>query len=83
MIRFTHNFPFFIPIHLIHPLFTMKLIVITQPFFFDQEATAIQNLLDWGIDLIHIRKPESAIRDCATLLTSIPATYHNRIVRCV
>ena len=56
----------------------MKLIVITQPFFFDQEATAIQNLLDWGIDLIHIRKPESAIRDCATLLTSIPATYHNR-----
>lgn len=58
----------------------MKLIVITQPFFFDQEATAIQNLLDWGIDLIHIRKPESAIRDCATLLTSIPATYHNRIV---
>ncbi|MFC2380941.1 MAG: thiamine phosphate synthase [Prevotella nigrescens] len=37
-------------------------------------------LLHWGVDLIHLRKPESSADDLAKLIEAIPTVYHNRLV---
>lgn len=59
---------------------TMHLIVITEPQFVTNEATIIAQLLHWGVDLIHLRKPESSADDLAKLIEAIPTVYHNRLV---
>ena len=58
----------------------MYLIVITEPQFVTNEATIIAQLLHWGVDLIHLRKPESSADDLAKLIEAIPTVYHNRLV---
>ena len=58
----------------------MHLIVITEPQFVTNEATIIAQLLHWGVDLIHLRKPESSADDLAKLIEAIPTVYHNRLV---
>ena len=58
----------------------MHLIVITEPQFVTNEATIIAQLLHWGVDLIHLRKPESSADDLAKLIEAIPTAYHNRLV---
>lgn len=58
----------------------MKLIVITSPQFIGGEASYITSMLQKGIDLVHLRKPESSPRDCAKLLDAIPEKLHQRIV---
>jgi len=59
---------------------TMHLIVITEPQFVTNEATIIAQLLHWGVDLIHLRKPESSADELAKLIEAIPTVYHNRLV---
>ena len=59
---------------------TMHLIVITEPQFVSNEATIIAQLLYWGVDLMHLRKPESSADDLAKLIEAIPTVYHNRLV---
>lgn len=59
---------------------TMHLIVITEPQFVTNEATIIAQLLHWGVDLIHLRKPESSADELAKLIEAIPTAYHNRLV---
>ena len=54
-------------------------IVITCPFFFDEEAEAINNYLHRGFK-VHIRKPESNIRQVEGLLCRIPVEYRSRVV---
>lgn len=50
----------------------MRTIAITQPFFFDGEAAAIDRLFAEGrIDLLHLRKPGYTADDCRRLLDSI------------
>lgn len=58
----------------------MRFIVITEPQFADNEADIIAQLLRWGVDLIHIRKPEAAAKDVESLIKAIPAELHNRLV---
>jgi thiamine-phosphate pyrophosphorylase len=58
----------------------MKLIVITSPQFIGGEASYITSMLQKGIDLVHLRKPESSPCDCAKLLDAIPEELHRRIV---
>ena len=58
----------------------MKLIVITSPLFIGDEASHITSMLQRGIDLVHLRKPESSPHDCAKLLDAIPEELHRRIV---
>ena len=58
----------------------MKLIVITSPQFIGGEASYITSMLQKGIDLVHLRKPESSTHDCAKLLDAIPEELHRRIV---
>ena len=42
----------------------MKWIVITLPDFIEKESTYINQLFKAGIDLLHLRKPESNIEEC-------------------
>ena len=46
----------------------MKWIVITLPDFIENESTYINQLFKAGIDLLHLRKPESNIEECRQLL---------------
>ena len=55
-------------------------IVITLPHFFDGEAEAIIQKFQCGLQRLHLRKPESTVKECRALLQQIPACYHNRIV---
>lgn len=58
----------------------MKLIVITQPTFFVEEDKLITALFEEGLDVLHIRKPESSAAYSNRLLTLIPEKYHKKIV---
>jgi thiamine-phosphate pyrophosphorylase len=58
----------------------MKLIVITSPTFFVEEDQIITVLFEEGLDILHLRKPETAAMYSERLLTLIPEKYHKRIV---
>lgn len=58
----------------------MKWIVITLPDFIPGEALFIDRLFSHGLDLLHLRKPESDIRDCKRLLDEISPEWLPKIV---
>ena len=58
----------------------MKLIVITKPTFFIEEDKIITALFEEGLDILHLRKPETAAMYSERLLTLIPEKYHRYIV---
>ena len=58
----------------------MKLIVVTPPHFFVEEDQIITNLFEEGLDILHLRKPETPAMYAERLLTLIPARFHKRIV---
>ena len=58
----------------------MKLAVITQEFFFENEAKIINQLFCAGLLLLHIRKPHCTQTELENLLKNIPEQYYNRIV---
>lgn len=58
----------------------MRYVVITSPDFIPGEATLICRLFDFGLDTLHLRKPGSAVEDCARLLDSLPSVLLPRIV---
>ena len=58
----------------------MRLIAITTPKVTDDDASIIGCLLDRGIDIIHLRKPESTIDECRKLLTKLTAEQRSKIV---
>lgn len=58
----------------------MKLIVITPPTYFVEEDKIITSLFEEGLDLLHLRKPNTAPMYAERLLTLIPEQYHKRIV---
>lgn len=58
----------------------MKLIVITPPYFFVEEDKIISLLFEEGLDILHLRKPETSAMYSERLLTLIPEKYHKRIV---
>ena len=58
----------------------MKLIVITRPTYFVEEDKIITALFDEGLELLHLRKPNTAPVYAERLLTLIPEKYRKRIV---
>lgn len=58
----------------------MKLIVVTQPFFFAEEAARIEALFRAGLELLHLRKPASSAEECGALLEQLPQFCRGRIV---
>ena len=58
----------------------MKLILITSPRFFIEEDKIITALFEEGLDILHLRKPDTAPMLSERLLTLIPQQYHKRIV---
>lgn len=58
----------------------MKLIVVTPPTFFVEEDKIITALFEEGLDVLHLRKPETPAMYSERLLTLIPDKYHRRIV---
>ncbi|MEG1659472.1 MAG: thiamine phosphate synthase, partial [Bacteroides sp.] len=58
----------------------MKLIVITSPTFFIEENQIITALFEEGLDILHLRKPETPAMYSERLLSLIPQKYHRRIV---
>lgn len=58
----------------------MKLIVITLPEFFPQEAYLIDLLFDNGLETLHLRKPESDKTQFENLIKNINPNNWNKIV---
>ncbi|MBQ7350325.1 MAG: thiamine phosphate synthase [Bacteroides sp.] len=58
----------------------MKLILITPPTYFVEEDKIITSLFEEGLDVLHLRKPNTAPMFAERLLTLIPEQYHKRIV---
>ena len=58
----------------------MKWIVITTPEFITNEARYIEQLFEAGIDLLHLRKPDSCIEDCDRLIQEINPKWYPKIV---
>lgn len=57
-----------------------QLIVISPENIIPDEATLIQELIDNGVDRVHIRKPHCNIHDIEILLQSILPDYYRYIV---
>ena len=49
----------------------MKLIAITQPSVIEDETRHIHELLEKGFDIVHLRKPNSDIEQCRSLLRKL------------
>lgn len=58
----------------------MRWIVITSPSDVQGEASKIVNLIETGVDTIHLRKPYATKDQYAGLIKSIPEKYYGRIV---
>lgn len=58
----------------------MKLILMTTPYFFVEEHQILNALFDEGLDLLHIRKPDTEPVYSERLLTLISEDYRKRIV---
>ena len=58
----------------------MKLILITPPDYFVEEDQIITALFKEGLDLLHLRKPDTAPMFAERLLTLIPEEFHKRII---
>lgn len=54
--------------------------MITSPGFIPGEASLIVRLFDCGLDILHLRKPDTSVADCARLLDALPDRCRRRIV---
>lgn len=55
------------------------LIAVTRPDSVENEASKITRLLENGIDFVHIRKPESTLREVKNLIEDIPYKLRCRL----
>lgn len=58
----------------------MKLVVITMPDFFADEAQCIEALFRNGLQYLHLRKPKASAEEYGALLRQIDPCYYDRIV---
>ena len=58
----------------------MKLILLSTRDFFVEEDTIINALFDEGLDILHLRKPDTEPVYSERLLTLLPQQWHHRIV---
>ena len=57
-----------------------RLIAITTPCLFEEEATLINRLFGEGLQTLHLRKPEAEKSQLSTLLEQIEPEYYPRII---
>lgn len=57
----------------------MKLVVLTLPDILKNEADAINGMFASGLDILHLRKPDSTAEDISELIESIDSCYYERI----
>lgn len=55
------------------------IIVITSPGYVAEEARKIRQLLASGVDYVHIRKPDSTLREVKDLIEDIPYDMRHRL----
>lgn len=58
----------------------MKLILLSTPYFFVEEHQILNALFDEGLEVLHLRKPQSEPVYSERLLTLIPESFRKRIV---
>lgn len=58
----------------------MKLILLTTPDFFVEEDKILSSLFEEGLDLLHLRKPETEPVYSERLLTLLPEAHRGQIV---
>ncbi|MDY3268456.1 MAG: thiamine phosphate synthase [Phocaeicola sp.] len=58
----------------------MKLILITTPEYFVEEDQILNALFEEGLDILHLRKPNTEAVYAERLLTLIPEKHHKKIV---
>ncbi|MCQ2095710.1 MAG: thiamine phosphate synthase [Bacteroidaceae bacterium] len=58
----------------------MKLIAVTSPSFFVEETAILETLFEEGLDMLHIRKPDSDPVYCERLLTLLSKRWRKRII---
>ena len=63
-----------------YKVYKMKLILITTPTYFVEEDKILTSLFEEGLDILHLRKPDTPPVYAERLLTLIPEKFHKRIV---
>ena len=58
----------------------MRFIAITTPKVDDNDVYLIKRLLEGGIDIIHLRKPDSEIHECRKLLKALTKEEREQII---
>ena len=58
----------------------MIVIAITTPKVIDEDVCIIKALLKKGIDIIHLRKPDSNINECRNLLKRLTTEERGKII---
>ena len=58
----------------------MKIIAITTPQIIEEDAFLIKHLLERGIDIIHLRKPDADINECRKLLAQLIQEERSKII---
>ena len=58
----------------------MKIVVLSMPFFIDDEIETLVALFEKGLDIFHLRKSDFSIEQSREYLNKIPAKFHKRIV---
>lgn len=58
----------------------MKLLLLSSPDFFVEEDKILTTLFEEGLDVLHLRKPNSEPVYCERLLTLLPHEHHKRII---
>ena len=58
----------------------MKIIAITTPKVIDEDTFLIKNLLERGIDFVHLRKPDADINACRKLLFELTDEERTKII---
>ena len=58
----------------------MKIIAITSPEVIDADEYIIKGLIKKGIDIVHLRKPDSSIDECRNLLAKLTDKERGKIV---
>ena len=61
----------------------MKLILMTTPFFFVEEHQILNALFDEGLEILHLRKPDTEPVYSERLLTLISESYRKKIRKSV
>lgn len=56
------------------------MIVITNPFFIEDEIQILHSLFEEGLSLLHVRKPDFSELEMAKFILQIKAEYRNKLV---